>query len=78
MMYSFLFANDLHFRFEDQDGLKLQKFSAQTMGYNNYNRFVALEDHVTKLKVIPYIDSHDGVERNERVLYDQIFEINVK
>lgn len=72
-------TNDLHFRFEDQNGMELQEFSAQTLGYNNYNRFVALENHVTKLKVIPYIYSDDaGGDRNEKVLYDDIFEIDVK
>jgi hypothetical protein len=72
-------TKDLHFRFEDQNGMELQEFSAQTMGYNNYNRLVALENHVTKLKVIPYIYTDDaGVDSNEKVLYDEIFEIDVK
>ena len=72
-------SSDLHFRIEDQNGMELQEFSAQTSGYNNYNRFIALENNITKLKVIPYIYSDDaGVDRNEKVLYDEIFEIDVK
>lgn len=72
-------GTDLYFRFEDQNGVEIQGLSAQTMGFSNYNRFVALENHVTKLKVIPYIYSDDtGEDRNEKVLYDDIFEIDVK
>ncbi|KMK76535.1 DUF4179 domain-containing protein [Alkalihalobacillus pseudalcaliphilus] len=69
-------TTDLYFKLEDQNGVELQEFSSLTMGYNNYNRFVALENHVTKLKVIPYIYSYNtGVET---ILYDDIFEIDVK
>lgn len=73
-------TEDLHFRFEDQNGVELQEFSAVTMGPSNYNRFVALEDYVTKLKVIPYIHSadHAAGDRGEKVLYDEVFEIDVK
>ncbi len=72
-------TTDLHFRFEDQDGMELQEFSAQIMGYNNYNRFVALQNHVTKLKIIPYIYiDNAGGDRNEKVLNDDVFEIDVR
>lgn len=75
------FTEDVLFKLEDQNGMEIQEFSASTLGFSNYNRFVALEDHVTKLKVIPYIDSHEAggtIEENETILYDEIFEIDVK
>lgn len=72
-------SNDLHFRLEDQNGMELEEFSAQTSGYNNYNRFIALENNIIKLKVIPYIYSNDDrVNKKEVILYDEIFEIDVK
>ncbi len=75
------FTEDVLFKLEDQNGMEIQEFSASTLGFSNYNRFVALEDHVTKLKVIPYIDSHEAggtIEENETILYDEIFEIDIK
>ncbi|GIN74241.1 hypothetical protein J14TS2_47160 [Bacillus sp. J14TS2] len=69
-------TTDLYFRLENQNGVELQEFSAQTMSSNNYNRFAALENHVTKLKIIPYIHSTDNTD--EKILYDEIFEIDVK
>ena len=70
-------SNDLFFRIEDQSGRELQEFSARTSGNHNYNRFVAVDSHVTKLKIIPYIYSHDA-GGDEKVLYDEMFEIDVK
>lgn len=70
-------TEDVLFKLEDQNGMEIQEFSASTFGFSNYNRFVALEDHVTKLKVIPYIDFHD-VDKDDKVLHDEIFEIDVK
>src|SRR5690625_974668 len=70
-------TEDISFKLEDQNGIEIQEFSAEPMGASNYNRFVALESDVTKLKVIPYIDFHDA-ERKEQILYDDIFEIDVK
>ena len=72
-------TNDLHFKIEVPKWDGIARILGTNMGYNNYNRFVALEKHVTKLKVIPYIYSDDaGGDRNEKVLYDDIFEIDVK
>ncbi|MEH7122430.1 DUF4179 domain-containing protein [Bacillus sp. JJ1773] len=72
-------SNDLHFRIEDQNGMELQEFSARTSSYINYYRFIALENNITKLRIIPYIYSNDaGVDKNEVILYDEIFEIDVE
>ena len=72
-------SNDLHFRIEDQNGVELQELSANIPGYNSYIRFIALENNITKLRVIPYIYSNDaGVDKNEVILYDEIFEVDVK
>ncbi|GKU83042.1 DUF4179 domain-containing protein [Niallia sp. NCCP-28] len=69
---------DLSFRMHDQNGVELQGFSASTSGYDNYNRFIALQSTVPKLKVIPYITSYDEIDINEKILYDKVFEIKVK
>lgn len=72
-------SNDLHFRIEDQNRVELQELSANIPGYNSYIRFIALENNITKLRVIPYIYSNDaGVDKNEVILYDEIFEVDVK
>ncbi|MDQ0233203.1 DUF4179 domain-containing protein [Metabacillus malikii] len=72
-------SNDLYFRLEDQNGMKLQEFSRQLSSDININRFIALENNIVKLKVIPYIYSNEaGVDNNEVILYDEIFEIDVK
>ncbi|GAF63433.1 hypothetical protein BTS2_0324 [Bacillus sp. TS-2] len=72
-------TNDVNFRLEDQNGIELQELSAQSMGDSNYNRFLALDSHVTKLKVIPYIINRaKGADYHEKILDDEIFEIEVK
>ncbi|MFT4413319.1 DUF4179 domain-containing protein [Fredinandcohnia humi] len=72
-------SNELYFRLEDQNGMKLQEISGQLSGDINLNRFIALENNITKLRVIPYIYSNDsGVDKKEVILYDEIFEIDVK
>lgn len=68
-------SSDLYFKIEDQDGMELQEISGQSLGYENYNRFIALEHDARKLKIIPYILTDD--DRKEQVLYDEIFEIDV-
>ncbi|KYG29522.1 DUF4179 domain-containing protein [Alkalihalobacillus trypoxylicola] len=69
-------TNDVNFKLEDQNGVELQEFSARSMGGKNYNRFLALDSHVTKLKVIPYII--DRAKGHEKILDDEIFEIEAK
>ncbi|MBS4189465.1 hypothetical protein KHA94_04425 [Bacillus sp. FJAT-49705] len=46
--------NDLYFRIEDQNGVELQELFGKISGYNSYIRFIALENNITKLRVIPY------------------------
>ncbi|MEH7385416.1 DUF4179 domain-containing protein [Bacillus sp. JJ1521] len=71
-------SNDLYFRIEDQNGVELQELSGRISDYSSVIRFRALEENITKIRVIPYIYSNDtGVDRNEEILYDEVFEINI-
>lgn len=73
-------STDVYFKIEDQNGLELQEVSSRGGNSSeNSSRFVAIEDDVTKLKIIPYTESDiiNG-QKNVDMLYDQAFEIDVK
>ena len=72
-------STNVYFKIEDQNGHELQGVSARGgNSSDNSMRFVAIEDHISKLKIIPYTESSIIEGRKMNILHDQAFEIDVK
>lgn len=70
--------DDVYFRIEDEHGQEVQEIGGQysgdeNSGYENYNRFAAIEGH--KIKIIPVVSATD--HSYEYILTDEIFEVEL-
>lgn len=72
---------DTLFIVKDQDGKELKITSGHTMVKDNYFRYDALDENITKLQITPYlISGYEGEEKTDfrKVLEEESFEIDIK
>lgn len=72
---------DVNFNIENQYGEQIFLRTAGILNEISYNRFIALDENTTKLKITPYI-SREAKEAGEKgtnqVLYDKAFYVDIK